>query len=83
MLKKALIFGVMCLYSYLWYMTFKELAHELMEQGWRCYKLSDLTVRGTFLHAFAIRNNLEIRVYEGKDLVFVKDVKPLEVEDVL
>jgi hypothetical protein len=70
-------------YPYLWYMTFKELANELMEQGWRCYRISDISqlTRGSSLHSWAIRNALEVRVYEGKSLVFVKDTKPLEIDE--
>lgn len=43
-----------------------------MEQGWRCYHMDDLP-KGDELHKFAIRNFLQIQVYEGKSLVFVKD----------
>jgi hypothetical protein len=60
-------------------MTFKELANELMEQGWRCYHISDIShlTMGSSLHSWAIRNSLEVRVYEGKNLLFIKDTKPL------
>jgi len=60
-------------------MTFKELANELMEQGWRCYHISDVSslTRGSSLHSWAVRNAVEVRVYEDKSLVFIKDTKPL------
>lgn len=64
-------------------MTFKELALELMEQGWRCYHISDIgtLTRGASLHSWAIRNSVQVQVYEGKPLVFIKDVKPLEIDE--
>lgn len=58
-------------------MTFKELALELMNQGWRCYHIDDLNTRGVSLHSLCIRNLIEVQVYEGKSLVFVKDAKPI------
>lgn len=60
-------------------MTFRELAQELMDQGWRCYHIDDLSplLRGSDLHSFCIRNLLEVQVYEGKSLVFIKDAKPI------
>ena len=65
-------------------MTFKELAMELMDQGWRCYYLPDISsaIRNpVYLHAICRRNQIEVQVYEGKSLVFVKDSKPLEDEE--
>jgi hypothetical protein len=56
-------------------MTFKELSIELMDQGWRCYKMDDLNTRGSALHSLANRHNILVQVYEGKSLVFVKDCK--------
>lgn len=58
-------------------MTFKELAIELMDQGWRCYHIDDIDdiSRGSGLHSLANRYNLLVQVYEGKKLVFVKDTK--------
>lgn len=65
-------------------MTFKELTNELMDQGWRCYALSkdrlDLLTSGPTLHSLAIRSLIEVRVYEGKSLVFVRDTYPKEDE---
>lgn len=58
-------------------MTFKELVNELMDQGWRCYYFPSIG-SNMFSHTFAIRNNIEIRLYEGKSLIFVKDIKPIE-----
>lgn len=57
-------------------MEFKELANELMDQGWRCYHIKDVPYfsSGTRLQSLAIRNLLEVRVYEDKSLVFVKDI---------
>jgi len=59
-------------------MTFKQLATELMNQGWRCYHINDVTAltRGANLYSLAIRNLIEVQVYEGKSLVFVRDVYP-------
>lgn len=59
-------------------MTFKELALNLMEQGWRCYHIKDVPSlsRGNKLQVLAIRHLLEVVVYEGKSLVFVKNIKP-------
>jgi len=59
-------------------MTFKHLANELMEQGWRCYHIEDMPylTRGDNIHSLAVRNLLEIQVYEGKSLVFVRDSYP-------
>jgi hypothetical protein len=59
-------------------MTFKELAIQLMDQGWRCYHIKDipLLTRGSNLQSLAIRSLIEVQVYEGKSLVFVKDLKP-------
>ena len=64
-------------------MTFKELTQELMEQGWRCYHIGDvpLLARGNNLQSLAIRSLIEVRVYEGKSLVFVKDVQPKKEEN--
>ena len=55
-------------------MTFKQLAIELMDQGWRCYQIDDIA-RGSYLHSLANRHNLLVQVYENKKLVFVKDTK--------
>jgi len=59
-------------------MTFKELSIQLMDQGWRCYHISDvpLLVQGSNLQSLAIRRLIEVQVYEGKSLVFVRDLKP-------
>ena len=63
---------------YICVMTFKQLANELMQQGWRAYHIDDISnlTRGDNLHIFAIRNLIEIQVYEGKKIVFVKNCKP-------
>ncbi len=49
-----------------------------MLQGWRAYHMPDVAsfVRGHQLNSMAIRNLLEIQVYEGKDIVFVKTYHP-------
>lgn len=54
-----------------------------MEQGWRCYHIGDvpLLARGNNLQSLAIRSLIEVRVYEGKSLVFVKDVQPKKEEN--
>lgn len=64
-------------------MTFKELTQELMEQGWRCYHIDDMKhlTEGNTLQSLAIRSLIEVRVYEGKSLVFVKDVQPKKEEN--
>ena len=61
-------------------MTFKQLAIELMNQGWRCYHISDIPslTQGSNLKSLAIRSLIEVQVYEGKSLVFVKDCKAVE-----
>ena len=56
---------------------FKELIIELIQQGWRIYLLKDL--HPTILHRLDMlgkRHLLEFRVYEGKDLLFVKTSLP-------
>ena len=56
---------------------FKELVNELIEQGWRVYSLKDLPP--TILHRLDMlgkRYLLEFRVYEGKNLLFVKTSLP-------
>lgn len=49
-----------------------------MQQGWRCYKIEDTSrlTQGNNLQSLAIRNLIEVQVYEGKSLVFVKTVFP-------
>ncbi len=62
-------------------MTFKELTNDLMLQGWRAYKIPDVAsfVRGHNLNTMALRNLIEIQVYEGKNIVFVKTIHiPIE-----
>ena len=69
---------------YLWYMRFKQLVNELMDQGWRCYHIEDVPqlTRGNNLQSLAIRSFIEVVVYEGKSLVFVRSVfPPKEVEN--
>lgn len=80
MLTFGKIFGGGDLTVYLWCMTFKQLANDLMAQGWRCYHILDVPnlSRGSNLQSLAIRSLIEVRVYEGKSLVFVKDCKPPE-----
>jgi hypothetical protein len=56
---------------------FKELVNELIQQGWRIYFLGDLP--NTILHRLdmlAKRHLLEFRIYEGKNLLFVKTSLP-------
>lgn len=59
-------------------MTFRELAIELMDQGWRAYHVDDIGkfTRGNTLESLAIRSLIEVRIYENKRIVFVKDCKP-------
>lgn len=59
-------------------MTFKQLTNDLMLQGWRAYYIPDVAsfVRGHQLNTLAIRNLIEVMVYEGKDIVFVKTTHP-------
>jgi hypothetical protein len=49
-----------------------------MEQGWRCYHIKDvpLLARGSNLQSLAIRSLIEVQVYEGKSLVFVRTIFP-------
>jgi len=64
-------------------MTFKELTRDLQHQGWRAYyipNVSSLTV-GHKLNTLAIRNLIEIQIYEGKNIVFVKSIQIKEDED--
>ena len=78
MLKEREIFGGRVLiYLYL-LMTFKELALDLMHQGWRCYYIEDVPTltRGNTLQALAIRSLIQVVTYDGKKLVFVKTVQP-------
>jgi hypothetical protein len=77
LLTKGALFGRGLSGPYLYFMTFKQLANELMDQGWRCYHIdvAKLTL-GSNLQALAIRSLIEVRVYEGKSLVFVKDILP-------
>jgi hypothetical protein len=61
-------------------MTFKELTQDMLDHGWRAYHISDIEklTRGDNLHKLSIRNLLQIQVYEGKKIVFVKNAKPLD-----
>lgn len=79
MLRKAQIFGGGLSRAYLSSMTFKQLAIDLMNQGWRCYHISDIP-DVNYLHSLAIRSFLEVQVYEGKSLVFVRDIYPPKEE---
>lgn len=67
-----------CRRMYICSMTFKELTNDLMLQGWRVYYIPDVAsfVKGYQLNTMAIRNLLEIQIYEGKNLVFVKTYYP-------
>lgn len=78
MLRSTGIFGKIGIGVYICSMTFKELALELQTQGWRAYKVDDVAglVRGNNLQGLAIRNLIEVQVYEGKSLVFVRNLKP-------
>lgn len=60
------------------HMTFKQLTVQLQEQGWRAYYIPDASflVRGHQLEKLANRNLLEIQIYEGKDIIFVKTIQP-------
>lgn len=59
-------------------MTFNQLTNDLMLQGWRAYYIPDVAsfVRGHQLNTMALRNLIEVMVYEGKNIVFVKTVHP-------
>lgn len=59
-------------------MTFKELANQLMEQGWRAYHIEnvDELTRGSFLEMIANRVNIEVQTFEGKTIIFIKNTKP-------
>ena len=48
-----------------------------MEQGWRCYYIPDTSIltRGNKLQTLAIRNLIQVQVYEDKPFVFVKDIR--------
>lgn len=63
-------------------MKFKDLAQELMLQGFRAYHIKDSSLlgKGDNLKRMAIRKGVEVIVYEGKDIVFVKDSKPTDNE---
>lgn len=78
MLRKGKIFGLPTLYPLYLLMTFKDLANELMHQGYRCYKIEDIGkfTRGNTLQALAIRSLIEVQVYDSKSLVFVKTIFP-------
>ena len=60
-------------------MTFKELTKEMLDHGWRAYFISDIErlTRGDNLHKLSIRNLIQVQVYEGKNIVFVKNAKPI------
>lgn len=59
-------------------MTFKQLTNDLMLQGWRAYYIDDIGrfTKEHHLQVLAIRNLIEIQVYEGKKVVFVKTIHP-------
>jgi len=64
-------------------MTFTQLTNELLLQGWRAYYVEDITsfTSGHYLNNLAIRNLIEVQVYEGKNIIFVRDTfPPLEVD---
>lgn len=54
-------------------MSFKSLTNELILQGWRCYIIPPYVIKGDSLEKFARKFSLEVRVYEGKSIVFVKN----------
>lgn len=65
-------------------MTFNQLTNELQLQGWRAYYIPDVDslIKGHRLNTLAIRNLLDIQVYEGKNIVFVKTIHPkIEVDE--
>jgi len=49
-----------------------------MLQGWRAYYVEDVAAftRGHKLNTLAIRSLLEVQVYEGKNIVFVRTIHP-------
>jgi len=58
-------------------MTFKQLTNDLLREGWRAYRIDDVPTltRGNNLQILAIRNLIEVQVFEGRKIVFVKDTK--------
>lgn len=63
-------------------MTFKQLTRDLQLQGWRAYFIEDVPAftRGHRLNSLAIRNLIEVQVYEGENVIFVKTVHPPEIK---
>jgi hypothetical protein len=76
------LFGIGRMSSYICVMTFRQLTNDLMLQGWRAYYVEDVEslTRGHKLNTLAIRNLIEIQVYEGKNILFVKTVHPPKTE---
>lgn len=75
-----LLFGSHLLITIHLRMTFKELTNELLHQGWRAYHIDDISAltRGNNLNVLAIRKLIQVQVYEGKKIVFVKNCKPID-----
>lgn len=59
-------------------MTFKYLINEMMLQGWRAYYIPNISSLNNEakLQGLAVRNLIEIQIYEGKDILFVKTIHP-------
>jgi hypothetical protein len=59
-------------------MTFKQLTDDLLREGWRAYWIDDVfaLAQGNNLEILAIRNLIEVQVFEGQKVVFVRDTKP-------
>lgn len=78
MLRNREIFGGVRKSTIYLHMTFKELANDLMLQGWRVYKVNGCSSEQfvSKFHPVAVRKLLEFQVYEGRNLIFVKTVHP-------
>lgn len=58
------------------HMTFKQLTRQLQQEGWRAYNIPSASslVTGHRLQKLANRNLIDVLVYEGQDVVFVKTI---------
>lgn len=59
-------------------MTFKQLTNELLLQGWRAYYIPDasLFTQHYRLRRLEVMHLLELQIYEGHNIVFVRTIHP-------
>ena len=84
MLINGRIFGRRRINTIYLHMTFKQLTKQLQQDGWRAYyiPLASSLVLGHKLNKLANSNLIEVQVYEGQNVVFVRTIQiPIDVQD--